>query len=77
VIEGELERSGPKIYVSRVVSGSRKNRAQQSGARSGRSRSGRGTVSEDHRNGNAERQNSPLCSAPMLCTGEIESVVRQ
>ena len=51
-----------------------KNRAQQSGALSGRSRSGRGAVSEDHRNGNAERQNSPLRSAPMLCTGVIESM---
>jgi len=29
---GEPERSGPKIYVSRAVSGSRKNRAQQSGS---------------------------------------------
>jgi len=48
---GEPERSGPKIYVSRAVRGSRKNRAQQSGALSGRSRSGRGAVSEDHRNG--------------------------
>jgi len=37
---GEPERSGQKIYVSRAVSGSRKNRAQQSGALSGRSRSG-------------------------------------
>ena len=64
MIEREPERSGPKIYVSRAVRGSRKNRAQQSGARSGRSRSGRGTVSEDHRNGNAERQNSSLRSAP-------------
>ena len=53
---GEPERSGPKIYVSRAVSGSRKNRAQQSGAE-------RGAVSEDHRNGNAEQQNSPLRSA--------------
>jgi len=59
---GEPERSGPKIYVSRAVSWSRKNRAQHSGALSGRSRSGRGAVSEDHRNGNAEQQNSPLRS---------------
>ena len=68
----EPERSGPKMYVSRsrAVSGSRKNRAQQSGAQ-------RGAVSEDHRNGNAERQNSPLRSAPMLCTGVIESVLRK
>jgi len=36
-----------------------------------------GAVSEDHRNGNAEWQNSPLRSAPMLCTGVIESVVRR
>jgi len=50
---GETERSGPKIYVSRAVraEGESKKRAQQSGARSGRSRSGRGAVSEDHRNG--------------------------
>ena len=52
---GEPEQSGPKIYVNRVVNGSRKNRAQQSGAGNGRSRSGRGAVSEDHRNGNAEQ----------------------
>jgi len=40
VSRGEPERNGQKIYVSRVVSGSRKNRAQQSRALSGRSRSG-------------------------------------
>ena len=58
----------------REVSESRKNRAQQSGALRWRSRSGRGAISEDHRNGNAERQNSPLHSAPMLCTVSAEKI---
>ena len=51
--------------------------AQRSAEREVRSRSGRGAVSEDHRNGNADQQNSPLRSAPMLCTGVIESVLRK
>jgi len=51
---GETERSGPKIYVSRAVRAEgveKTSAAERSGARSGRSRSGRGAVSEDHRNG--------------------------
>ena len=73
---GEPEWSGPKIYVSRAVEKTERSKIK-SGARSGRSRSGHGALSEDHRNRNAERQNSPLRTAPMLCTGVIESVVRK
>ena len=54
---------------------SKKSSAAQRNAE--REPGGRRAVSEDHRNGNAERQNSPLRFAPMLCTGVIESVVRK
>ena len=67
---GEPEQSGPKIYVNRVVNGSRKNRAQQSGAGNRRSRSEHGAVREDHRHGNAKWQNSPLRSAPLQCSAQ-------
>jgi len=43
---GEPALSGPKIYVSRAVSGSRKNER----SRAKRGAGGRGAVSEDHRN---------------------------
>ena len=45
---GKPERIGPKIYVCRAVSGTRKN--ERRGARSGQLRSGRGAVSGDQRN---------------------------
>ena len=78
---GEPERSGPKNYVSRAVSGSRKKSAAERSAEREVAEWAR-AVNEDHRNGNAERQNnprqnSPLRSAPMLCTGVIESVLRK
>jgi len=84
---GEPERSGPKmvnndvyiyiykIYVSRAVSGSRKNRAQQSGVLSGRSRSGERRSQKWEVKRGAAKQPAPLQWSNRVSAEKIASYV--